>query len=301
MRQNRLREALRLSECPRIGALLDRVLRDNPVTGDESSTGSSISVAALISFVEAGGASNMRASQIPRPAVEGHSSNQPPPLQSAMPACKLSEEMHKAACPLATESPPRYSAPPRKAFDASVNGAGVELLLRVVPLTPKWALAPPTAADRKGSGNAISATSRGREEHSSSSTGDNSPGALRGAGEDSPGALEIVDCSRQDETGDIGCQPGSKHAFGHCKTLVRHLGSILRLRGKEACRRSGPVQPVWRKKETLIQERIVQYTTLDEEGMVSALVLYFVLSTVVLQHLMAFEACVCAASECRQT
>lgn len=57
---------------------------------------------------------------------------------------------------------------------------------------------------------------------------------------------------------------------GPCTTLVRHLGTVLGFRGKEAYRRPGTVQPVWRKKETLIQERIVQYTTLDEEGTVRA-------------------------------
>lgn len=56
---------------------------------------------------------------------------------------------------------------------------------------------------------------------------------------------------------------------GHCTALVKHLGAVLGLRGKEAYRRPGPGQPVWRKRETLIQERIVQYTTLDEEGTVS--------------------------------
>lgn len=61
----------------------------------------------------------------------------------------------------------------------------------------------------------------------------------------------------------------SKRGGGHCTTLVRHLGAVLGLRGKEAYRRPGPGQPVWRKRETLIQERIVQYTTLDEEGTVS--------------------------------
>eukprot|EP00752_Nemacystus_decipiens_P012420 g11003.t1 len=58
---------------------------------------------------------------------------------------------------------------------------------------------------------------------------------------------------------------------GHCTTLVKHLGAVLGLRGKGAYRRPGPGQPVWRKRETLIQERIVQYTTLDEEGTVQEL------------------------------
>lgn len=60
----------------------------------------------------------------------------------------------------------------------------------------------------------------------------------------------------------------SKRGGGHCTMLVRHLGAVLGLRGREAYRRPGPGQPVWRKRETLIQERIVQYTTLDEEGTV---------------------------------
>ncbi len=64
--------------------------------------------------------------------------------------------------------------------------------------------------------------------------------------------------------------PSSRRNGGHCTALVRHLGAVLGLRGKEAYRRPGPSQPVWRKRETLIQERIVQYTTLDEEGTVRA-------------------------------
>lgn len=266
--QNRLREALRLSECPQIEAILDRFIRGHPAIGSESFPVGSISVAALISFVEAG-VSNKRPPPSSLPAIDGHSSDQPAPLQSAIPACTSSVEIHEARPP-ATGSQPQYSAPPAKTFDASVDGDGVELPPHVVPLTSKWAPVPPTAADRKANGIAIS-TPRGRGERRGS--GENSPSALSGAGKEPMGALEVVDGSQQGATGDIGRQPGSKHTFGHCKTLVKHLGSVLRLRGKEAYRRSGPFQPAWRKKETLIQERVVQYTTVDEEGMVSAIIL----------------------------
>lgn len=268
--QNRLREALRLSECPQIEAILGRFFRGHPAIGDESCPVGSISVAELISFVEAG-VSNKRPPPSSLPAIDGHSSDQPASLQAAIPPCTSSVEIHEARPP-ATGSQPQYFAPPTKTFDASVDGDGVELLPHVVPLTSKWAPVPPTATDRKANGSA-SATPSGRGEHRGS--GENLPSTLSGAGKEPMGALEVVDGSQQGATGDIGRHPGSKHAFGHCKTLVKHLGSVLRLRGKEAYQRSGPFQPVWRKKETLIQERIVQYTTVDEEGMVSAIILQY--------------------------
>eukprot|EP00903_Cladosiphon_okamuranus_P016310 g15042.t1 len=71
--------------------------------------------------------------------------------------------------------------------------------------------------------------------------------------------------------GEEGEEASKRGGGGHCTTLVRHLGAVLGLRGKDAYRRPGPGQPVWRKRETLIQERIVQYTTLDEEGTVQEL------------------------------
>ncbi|CAM9921906.1 unnamed protein product, partial [Choristocarpus tenellus] len=56
-----------------------------------------------------------------------------------------------------------------------------------------------------------------------------------------------------------------------CTALAKFLGGVLTLSGREAHRRARPIRPVWRKKETLIQERIVQYTTLDESGQMQEL------------------------------
>lgn len=111
---------------------------------------------------------------------------------------------------------------------------------RVVPLIPKWA----TSAEVGKRSFDASVCSQGTGVDGSVQEG--LPGAGEGGSDEVPG----------------GC------AGGPCTTLVRHLGTVLGLRGKEAYRRPGPAQPVWRKRETLIQERIVQYTTLDEEGTV---------------------------------
>ena len=50
---------------------------------------------------------------------------------------------------------------------------------------------------------------------------------------------------------------------------LRPLGAVDGREGVDGHRRQGPVHPVWRKRETLVQERTVQYTTLDEKGTVS--------------------------------
>lgn len=115
---------------------------------------------------------------------------------------------------------------------------------RVVPLTPKSAI----ALDKPG------ARHKGHDASSSFDTGSAHPGA--------DGFVEGPR-DKDVEQSSESC-PEDK-----CMTLVRHPGTTLGLRGEEAYRRPGPVHPVWRKKETLIQERIVQYTTLDDEGRVS--------------------------------
>lgn len=51
--QDRLREVLRLVECPRIEALLDRCILD-PAGANSTSPPESTTVAALMAFVEAG-------------------------------------------------------------------------------------------------------------------------------------------------------------------------------------------------------------------------------------------------------
>jgi hypothetical protein len=48
------------------------------------------------------------------------------------------------------------------------------------------------------------------------------------------------------------------------RELVKHKGTTLSLHGKDAARRPRPDHPLWRKRETLIQERIVEYTTVSE-------------------------------------
>ena len=43
--------------------------------------------------------------------------------------------------------------------------------------------------------------------------------------------------------------------------LAKHKGVTLNLHGRAGIKRPKPKHPLWRKRETLIQERIVQYTT----------------------------------------
>jgi hypothetical protein len=45
------------------------------------------------------------------------------------------------------------------------------------------------------------------------------------------------------------------------RELVAHKGTTLNLHGKDAVKRPKAKHPLWRKRETLIQERIVEYTT----------------------------------------
>lgn len=43
--------------------------------------------------------------------------------------------------------------------------------------------------------------------------------------------------------------------------VVLHKGTTLGWHGQDGVRRPKPKHPLWRKRETLIQERIVEYTT----------------------------------------
>lgn len=55
------------------------------------------------------------------------------------------------------------------------------------------------------------------------------------------------------------------------RDLVPHGGTTLSLPRRQLHRRPG-AQSLWRKKETVIQERVVQYTTIDPDGTVQNLV-----------------------------
>jgi len=46
-----------------------------------------------------------------------------------------------------------------------------------------------------------------------------------------------------------------------CRELWRHPGTTVSLTPADAYRRPGPQRPLWRKRETVVHERIVQYTT----------------------------------------
>ena len=66
------------------------------------------------------------------------------------------------------------------------------------------------------------------------------------------------------------CYPGVWTALGFagevtCRALSTHLG-------RKAMARRPAGKPMWRKREVLLQERIVQYTTVDNEGVVQELV-----------------------------
>ena len=47
-----------------------------------------------------------------------------------------------------------------------------------------------------------------------------------------------------------------------CRALWHHPGTTL---NDPRHRRPGPQRPLWRKRETVVHERIVQYTTVDED------------------------------------
>ncbi|CAM9903546.1 unnamed protein product, partial [Ectocarpus fasciculatus] len=167
------------------------------------------------------------------------------------------------------------------ADDVPVDSTGVELLSpRIVPLTPIRALSAaaataaasaaaaaakvPNSTNNGTSFTTLSSKAERKEEisrHGSVHPSGGAPGGGRAA--EARGRRTLEEGSQEDHKKGGG--------GGHCTTLVRHLGTVLGLRGKEAYRRPGPGKPVWRKRETLIQERIVQYTTLDEEGAVQEL------------------------------
>ncbi|CAM9496526.1 unnamed protein product, partial [Ectocarpus sp. 12 AP-2014] len=184
-------------------------------------------------------------------------------------------------CPAATTAMAVPADPDERhaavADDVPVDSTGVELLTpRIVPLTSIRALsaagatAAAAAAEGPNSTNndssfttPISRAER-KEEFSRHSSVHPSGGALGdGRAEEEKGERKLEAGSQEDHK--------KRGGGGPCTSLVRHLGTVLGLRGKEAYRRPGPGKPVWRKRETLIQERIVQYTTLDEEGAVQEL------------------------------
>lgn len=148
--------------------------------------------------------------------------------------------------------------------DDPVGSESVQLLTpRVVPLISKRALRGSTAAETNA--GVSGANRRERPE--------NPPGACQGSplcSEQALGGRTPPEEGGAGEPRDNTKQPASSSSGRHSTTLVKHLGVVLGLRGREACRRPGRGQPVWRKRETVIQERIVQYTTLDEQGTVSS-------------------------------
>lgn len=48
--------------------------------------------------------------------------------------------------------------------------------------------------------------------------------------------------------------------------MTLHAGSTLSLNRRDAHKKPGVARPLWRKRETVIHERIVQYTTVDADG-----------------------------------
>jgi hypothetical protein len=57
-----------------------------------------------------------------------------------------------------------------------------------------------------------------------------------------------------------------------CRDILSHNGTTLSLNRKDSHRKVGPSRPLWRKRETIIHERIVQYTTVDADGTTQELV-----------------------------
>ncbi|CAM9408341.1 unnamed protein product [Ectocarpus sp. 12 AP-2014] len=332
--KDHLRKALRLGECPRIEALLDRsVLFEPPDVGARQARSApvagSISVAALITFVENGSRRppHVLPRQRDRDRHQQHTSSSslvdsgdccPPPWRppsplsprptstipspSSKPSADEAGRRSSADCagPLATSGLCRRamtSAPPEcpaattamtspadpdeghaaVADDVPVDSTGVELLTpRIVPLTSIRALsaagataAAAAAEDPNSTNNDASFTTSisraGRKEEFSRHSSVHPSGGALGDGRagEEKGERKLEAGGQEDHK--------KRGGGGPCTSLVRHLGTVLGLRGKEAYRRPGPGKPVWRKRETLIQERIVQYTTLDEEGAVQEL------------------------------
>lgn len=228
-----------------------------------------MSVAALIAFVEAG---SRNVSLFPPPVGGAPSRQQPSPPRSTTTASKPFVELHAERQPvvsspsLASLSKAATAAstanPTTEAVNEPANGDGLKPLPpHVVPLTSKWTLVPSSETDSKPNG---ASASIGAQRHKTSRH-NNCPslGAFK-AGE------SIAECTAEARQGESKASGSNSGRGGRCTALIRHLGAALGRRGKEGYRRPGSGQPVWRKRETLIQERIVQYTTLDEEGTVSA-------------------------------
>jgi len=57
-----------------------------------------------------------------------------------------------------------------------------------------------------------------------------------------------------------------------CSDLVHYAGSTLALNSADAYRKPFVQRPLWRKRETVVHERIVQYTTVDADGTIQELV-----------------------------
>lgn len=163
------------------------------------------------------------------------------------------------------------------------DGTGGDILSpRIVPLTSKWALSPsttptnakkPSGGTQKGTGTTNTPMNRGGRQEDANVQNHRPPSlSATTSSSGGTGAEKLGEDSKLDngrETLPVNKEESRERGGGHCTTLVRHLGAVLGLRGKDAYRRPGSGLPVWRKRETLIQERIVQYTTLDEEGTVS--------------------------------
>jgi hypothetical protein len=52
----------------------------------------------------------------------------------------------------------------------------------------------------------------------------------------------------------------------HSGTVVKSGGLGIALNAQDAHRTAGPTKALWRKREIVKQERIIQYTTVDESG-----------------------------------
>lgn len=57
-----------------------------------------------------------------------------------------------------------------------------------------------------------------------------------------------------------------------CREILPHRGTTVGLTTRASYKRAGPTRPLWRKRETVVHERIVQYTTVDADGTVQELV-----------------------------
>jgi hypothetical protein len=56
------------------------------------------------------------------------------------------------------------------------------------------------------------------------------------------------------------------------REITVHRGTTLSLNRKDSHKRVGPQRPLWRKRETVIHERIVEYTTVDADGVTQELI-----------------------------